>query len=128
MKRVIAPLTVLALAAVSFGQAVTPPTSIETVTTFDASIKRPVVSQVVTQRVGILHDLLGMKGTYLDWRVFGGFDLTDHNVPAGGMAFAVYFQVAKEVTLGIGPVVEFAQKQNTMVGAYVGLQFNFGGK
>lgn len=119
---------ILALSALVIGayaQVVSPPTSIETVTTFSGwSLKSPNLSGVVTQRIGILHDILGVKGTYLDWRAFGGWNISQHNVPAAGFTLAGYFQVAKEVTLGLGPVFEISQQNRPTYGVFVGLQFN----
>ena len=129
MKRFLVGLVALTFCVCAFGQAISPPTAVETVTTFSAaSLKNPNISEVVTQRVGILHDILGIKGSYLDWRVFGGWDISAHNAPGAGTLVAGYVQVAKEVTLGIGPVFEFVQQNKPTWGIYVGLRFTFPSK
>lgn len=129
MKKLILALALL-VPICAFAQTTAPPTAIEVVTTFGGGslFKNPQVSEVVTQRIGILHDLAGIKGTYLDWRVFGGFNASLSNAPAAGMTLAAYFKLAKELTLGLGPVWEITQQNKPSYGLYVGLSWNFPSK
>ena len=113
------------LAAAQTTAAPTAATSIETVTTFDFShknwIKNGIVSEVVTQRIVLLHNIFGLKGTYLDARGFGGFDLTQHTIPAGGLTLIGNVMIAKEASIGIGPVGLIAQGKPISWGIYIGL-------
>jgi len=113
---------IAALAVVASAQSIGPGTKIDTITTFSGSIKKAQISEVVSQRIYLAQDIFGLKGTYLDFRGFGGFDFTAHNAPGAGAEAVGYFNAAKGLQIGIGPVGEFVQQNKATWG--VALDFH----
>lgn len=121
MKKIIMILAATSCVALACAQSVTPATSVDTVST--GSFKHPVISEVLSQRILVFTDIAGIKGTYIDWRGFGGFAVTLHNAPAAGTELIGYVTAAKQLTLGLGPVGEMIQQGKTIWGLAINARF-----
>jgi hypothetical protein len=116
-------LVPICAALISTANSQTPPTTVTSL----VSIHGGSVSQVVTHRIGIAHDLF-RKGFDIEIRGFGGLRLSDHNALTSGIILTPVrpFKIAREVDLTIGPYLAATSGKKFDAGVFVGVTFNFG--
>ncbi len=126
MKRILALLAVAACAALTVitPAQTTPPTTITSLVSF----KGGAVSQVISHRIGVAHEVFGLK-LDIDIRGFGGLNLTNGNALTSGIILAPVkpFRISREINLTVGPYIARTGGSNGFdVGVFAGLTFAFG--
>jgi len=82
------------------------------------------VSQVLSQRVGTLHDFFGRHGLDVDVNVFGGFSFTAEGL-TGGVSLTKRFNVSRELAADVGLYGQAIENKKLDFGIFIGASLRF---